>query len=96
MPRGTIHQAVAQEEGSTHLTLSTYQNWTWGSFAACVIHTVLDSQGEVRQLSHPSLSLDDESIYTVSVVPSDGSCSADVVLMKRFFVVAGGGSCTAH
>ena len=48
LPRGTVHQAVAQEGGSTHLTLSTYQNWTWGSLAACVVHTALDSQGEVR------------------------------------------------
>jgi hypothetical protein len=27
LPRGTIHQAIATDEGSTHLTISTYQNW---------------------------------------------------------------------
>ena len=50
MPRGTIHQAVAQSGGSTHLTLSTYQNWTWANLATCMMHTALDSQGEVRAL----------------------------------------------
>jgi hypothetical protein len=33
MPRGTIHQAVAGSEGSSHVTLSTYQNWAIGDFA---------------------------------------------------------------
>ena len=28
MPRGTIHQAQAQQEDSVHLTISTYQRWT--------------------------------------------------------------------
>ena len=44
MPRGTIHQAVAQDRGSTHLTISTYQRWTWGDLAA----TVLQGAGQVR------------------------------------------------
>ena len=30
MPRGTVHQAVAQEQDSVHLTISTYQRWTHG------------------------------------------------------------------
>jgi len=47
MPRGTIHQAVAQTGGSTHLTISTYQNWSWANLATCMMHTALDSQGEV-------------------------------------------------
>ncbi|PSC74527.1 bifunctional lysine-specific demethylase and histidyl-hydroxylase MINA [Micractinium conductrix] len=28
MPRGTIHQACAQDQGSAHLTISTYQRWS--------------------------------------------------------------------
>ncbi|GAX75760.1 hypothetical protein CEUSTIGMA_g3203.t1 [Chlamydomonas eustigma] len=53
LPRGTIHQAVAQEGGSTHLTLSTYQNWTWGNFASTLIHTALEGQGEVEGVALP-------------------------------------------
>lgn len=34
MPRGTIHQAVAQEADSVHLTISTYQRWNHGELAA--------------------------------------------------------------
>lgn len=29
MPRGCIHQAVAQEGDSAHLTISTYQRWSF-------------------------------------------------------------------
>lgn len=47
LPRGTIHQAVAQEEGSTHLTLSTYQRWTWGDLASSMLRTALESKGQV-------------------------------------------------
>ncbi|KAG1660597.1 hypothetical protein FOA52_003028 [Chlamydomonas sp. UWO 241] len=45
LPRGTIHQAVAHDSGSTHLTLSTYQNWSWGNLAASVVTTALNVQG---------------------------------------------------
>lgn len=31
LPRGTVHQAVAQAEDSSHLTLSSYQRWTLGA-----------------------------------------------------------------
>lgn len=31
LPRGTVHQAVAQTEDSSHLTLSSYQRWTLGA-----------------------------------------------------------------
>ena len=34
MPRGTIHQAVAQEADSVHLTISTYQRWNHGELAS--------------------------------------------------------------
>lgn len=37
MPRGTIHHAVAGIQGSSHLTLSTYQHWTWGELAQRVL-----------------------------------------------------------
>ncbi|KAJ9531146.1 hypothetical protein QJQ45_000849 [Haematococcus lacustris] len=33
LPRGSVHQAEAQEQGSAHLTISTYQNWNWGALA---------------------------------------------------------------
>lgn len=29
MPRGCIHQAAAQESDSAHLTISTYQRWSF-------------------------------------------------------------------
>ena len=37
MPRGTIHQAVAQEADSVHLTISTYQRWNHGELASRVM-----------------------------------------------------------
>jgi len=30
LPRGTVHQARAQTQASSHVTLSTYQRWTYG------------------------------------------------------------------
>jgi hypothetical protein len=30
-PRGWIHQANATDEDSTHITVSTYQDWSWGT-----------------------------------------------------------------
>ena len=45
-PRGTIHQAVAQEEASAHLTISTYQNWTYGTLAQAVVHAGMQGQQE--------------------------------------------------
>ncbi|GIL85103.1 hypothetical protein Vretimale_9964 [Volvox reticuliferus] len=47
VPRGTVHQAVAQEEGSCHLTISTYQRWTWGDLAGKLIETARDSVGSL-------------------------------------------------
>jgi lysine-specific demethylase/histidyl-hydroxylase NO66 len=41
MPRGVIHQAAAQQEDSTHLTISTYQRWTWGDLASSVIQQAI-------------------------------------------------------
>ena len=32
LPRGTVHQARAQTQASSHVTLSTYQRWTYGGF----------------------------------------------------------------
>ena len=37
MPRGTIHQAQAQQEASCHMTISTYQKWALADFAQAVI-----------------------------------------------------------
>ncbi|EFJ41937.1 hypothetical protein VOLCADRAFT_107490 [Volvox carteri f. nagariensis] len=45
VPRGIPHQAVAQEEGSCHLTISTYQRWTWGDLAVKLLETARDAQG---------------------------------------------------
>lgn len=43
LPRGTIHEAEAQEETSSHLTLSTYQKWNWHELAERVIEVRLCS-----------------------------------------------------
>ncbi|GFH08325.1 JmjC domain-containing protein [Haematococcus lacustris] len=40
LPRGTVHQAEAQEQGSAHLTISTYQNWNWGALAQHMMQRV--------------------------------------------------------
>lgn len=37
MPRGTVHQAIAQEEASCHVTVSTYQKWALADFAQNLI-----------------------------------------------------------
>ena len=37
MPKGIIHQALAQDEDSVHLTLSTYQRWTWGDLTSTLL-----------------------------------------------------------
>ena len=43
MPRGTIHQAVAQSQDSIHLTISTYQRWTHGDLTARLLSSALAS-----------------------------------------------------
>ncbi|XP_016320033.1 ribosomal oxygenase 2 [Sinocyclocheilus anshuiensis] len=69
-PRGTIHQAdtPASVERSTHLTLSTYQNMSWGDFMLDVIpgcvFDCMRRDGEMRSglprnlLTAPSFSSD--------------------------------------
>ena len=37
VPRGVVHQAAAEEAGSCHLTVSTYQHWTVGNLLGEVI-----------------------------------------------------------
>lgn len=37
IPRGHIHEAVAQSEGSAHVTVSMYQQWTWMQMATSVL-----------------------------------------------------------
>jgi hypothetical protein len=32
LPRGTVHQAQAQDGESSHLTISTYQRWSYGDY----------------------------------------------------------------
>ena len=39
MPRGTIHQAVAQSADAVHLTVSTYQRWTQGDLAMRILNS---------------------------------------------------------
>ncbi len=46
MPRGTVHQAVAQQDASTHLTISTYQNHSVGTLAQAVLHSAMQGQEE--------------------------------------------------
>ncbi|KAA6418069.1 MAG: bifunctional lysine-specific demethylase and histidyl-hydroxylase NO66-like [Trebouxia sp. A1-2] len=46
MPRGTVHQAVAQQDASTHLTISTYQNFSVGTLAQAVLHSAMQGQEE--------------------------------------------------
>lgn len=41
MPRGTVHQAVAQTCDSAHVTISTYQSWSWGDVALQVLESTL-------------------------------------------------------
>ena len=41
MPRGTIHQAVAQSADCVHLTISTYQRWTHGDLAMRILGKAL-------------------------------------------------------
>ena len=41
MPKGTVHQALAQESDSVHLTLSTYQRWTWGDVTSVMLQETL-------------------------------------------------------
>eukprot|EP00803_Ostreobium_quekettii_P009229 evm.model.scf_368.8 EVM.evm.TU.scf_368.8 scf_368:75707-77381(-) len=44
VPRGIVHQAVAQDGASVHLTISTYQRWTWGDLAATVVQGAVMAQ----------------------------------------------------
>ncbi|DBA73237.1 hypothetical protein WJX77_009828 [Trebouxia sp. C0004] len=46
MPRGTVHQAVAQQDASTHLTISTYQNHSVGTLAQAMLHSAMQGQEE--------------------------------------------------
>jgi hypothetical protein len=37
IPRGHVHEAVAHGEGSAHVTVSAYQQWTWMQMATSVL-----------------------------------------------------------
>ena len=41
MPRGTLHQAVAQEAASCHVTISTYQKWALADFAVALLQVAI-------------------------------------------------------
>ena len=41
MPRGTVHQAVAQEAASCHVTISTYQKWALADFAVALLQVAI-------------------------------------------------------
>ena len=43
MPRGTIHEAIAQEEFSTHITISIYQKYNMKSLLHRVVPRLLES-----------------------------------------------------
>jgi hypothetical protein len=53
LPRGTIHQAVACEDGSSHLTISTYQRWSLGDLAQHIIQVSADGQHNAEGASWP-------------------------------------------
>lgn len=44
LPRGTIHQAAAQSADSAHVTVSTYQGFSWGDVAQALLLTALAAQ----------------------------------------------------
>jgi hypothetical protein len=46
MPRGTVHTAVAQEAGSCHLRLSTYQRWSYAELAGHMMAAAAAGQQE--------------------------------------------------
>lgn len=51
LPRGTIHQACAgNDHHSSHLTLSTYQRWSYGDLAQHVVSVALADPGLHEQL----------------------------------------------
>eukprot|EP00929_Paragymnodinium_shiwhaense_P078454 TRINITY_DN40674_c0_g1_i1.p1 TRINITY_DN40674_c0_g1~~TRINITY_DN40674_c0_g1_i1.p1 ORF type:complete len:530 (+),score=104.78 TRINITY_DN40674_c0_g1_i1:77-1666(+) len=60
MPRGTPHEACCSEgDESFHVTVSTYQNWSLGDFAATTMQVALRTFTEslrVPQLLRPSMS----------------------------------------
>lgn len=41
LPRGVIHQAIGTDETSVHLTISTYQRWTFGDLALKAVEAML-------------------------------------------------------
>lgn len=50
LPRGTVHQAVAQSADSVHLTISTYQRWTHGELATKVLDVACTSSDTATAL----------------------------------------------
>ncbi|KAK9820082.1 hypothetical protein WJX72_005919 [[Myrmecia] bisecta] len=53
LPRGTVHQAEAQEGHSTHITLSTYQHWSNADLAQRVLGAAMAVQKEATGLPLP-------------------------------------------
>ncbi|GMH40109.1 hypothetical protein BSKO_08013 [Bryopsis sp. KO-2023] len=47
MPKGTVHQAVAQKANSVHLTISTYQRWSWGDLALTLMQHAMTAKEPV-------------------------------------------------
>jgi ribosomal protein L16 Arg81 hydroxylase len=41
-PRGVVHQAVAQEETSVHVTLSTFESWSYGDLIGSCLSECVD------------------------------------------------------
>lgn len=54
MPRGTVHQAAAQAGFSTHVTISTFQNWSQLDLASIALREAL---GTAERALRPSLPL---------------------------------------
>jgi hypothetical protein len=45
LPRGTVHQAEAQQCDSAHVTISTYQRWSWAELGAKLLEVSREGGG---------------------------------------------------
>ena len=85
LPRGTVHQARAQTRASSHVTLSTYQRWTYGGppHDSSIRPVAAGSNGTysvpVNGRYHRGLALQPVDLFDVSVLTPhahSGPCSA--------------------
>lgn len=53
MPRGTVHQAQANQGGSSHLTLSAYQRWNFATLATTLLACMAENAPMGMQHDNP-------------------------------------------